>query len=428
MMQDWFQEAKLGIFIHWGIYAVNPTGESWPFFRGEISHEDYMAQREGFTASNYDPQEWAQLFKDAGAQYAVLTSKHHDGMALYPTKEDHWNVVRDTPAGRDLIGPYCEALREKGLHVGLYFSHLDWSHPDYPTLPKDIPPSDHGDASKVNDFVFREDNPEAWKKFLTFHRAQLKEICTSYSPELLWFDGDWDRTSEQWDMKGLRDQLHEWSPGVVINSRMKGYGDYSTPEQGVPTVAPEGEWEFCMTLNDNWGYLEPEDMNYKSARQVIRYFVDCLSMGGKLLLDIGPAADGSIPATQQERLRELGDWVKKHNDAILGTGAGLPLGHIHAPTTLSTQGNSLFIYLFDQPRDQIAIKGLRNTIKSISLVGDNTALSHQRIGGAAWHNIPGVLWIDIPQTGLDERCAVVRVDFEGELDLYSESGGNIEQN
>ena len=216
MMQDWFKQAKLGIFIHWGIYAVKPTGESWPFFKGEISHEDYMDQRHGFSAEQYDPQAWAQLFKDAGAQYAVLTAKHHDGMALWDTKEDHYSVVKYTPAGRDLIGPYCDALRDKGLHVGIYFSHLDWSHADYATTRKSIPPSDHGDAASVNAFNFREDDPEAWQRFIKFHRAQLNEICTEFKPELLWFDGDWDRTSEQWDMKGLRDQLHDWAPGVVI--------------------------------------------------------------------------------------------------------------------------------------------------------------------------------------------------------------------
>jgi len=134
MIQPWFEDAKLGIFLHWGIYAVKPTGESWPFFLGEISHEDYMKQAEGFTAANYDPSEWARLFKAACADYAVLTTKHHDGMALWPTKLSSLNVVEGTPAGRDLIRPYVNALREADIRVGLYFSHLDWSHPDYPSL------------------------------------------------------------------------------------------------------------------------------------------------------------------------------------------------------------------------------------------------------------------------------------------------------
>ena len=128
-MQEWFKEAKLGIFIHWGIYAVKGVAESWSFYNGEISYEDYMRQCDGFTAKNYDPNKWAKLFKSSGANYAVLTTKHHDGVALWDIKLSDLNVVERTPAGRDLVGPYCEALRKQGLKVGLYFTHLDWSHP-----------------------------------------------------------------------------------------------------------------------------------------------------------------------------------------------------------------------------------------------------------------------------------------------------------
>src|SRR5260221_11361536 len=136
-MQPWFADAKLGIFVHWGIYAVNGIPESWSFYNGEITYENYMKQLDGFTASAYDAGEWARLFKTAGARYAVLTSKHHDGFALWDTKLSPWNAKDASPAGRDLIGPYCAALRHEGLKVGLYFSHLDWAHPDYPTI---LPP------------------------------------------------------------------------------------------------------------------------------------------------------------------------------------------------------------------------------------------------------------------------------------------------
>jgi alpha-L-fucosidase len=132
---QWFADAKLGIFIHWGIYAVNGIDESWSFYNGKISYDDYMKQLNGFTAAKYDPGAWARLFQESGARYAVLTSKHHDGVALWNTRQSDLNVVKKTPAGRDLITPYCDALRKQGLRVGLYFSHLDWSHPDYPFLP-----------------------------------------------------------------------------------------------------------------------------------------------------------------------------------------------------------------------------------------------------------------------------------------------------
>jgi alpha-L-fucosidase len=137
-MQPWFADAKLGIFVHWGIYAVNGIPESWSFYNGEISYENYMKQLDGFTASAYDAGEWARLFKAAGARYAVLTSKHHDGVALWETAENDLNVVKRTPAGRDLLAPYAQAMRDAGLKVGLYFSHLDWSHPDYPFHSREI--------------------------------------------------------------------------------------------------------------------------------------------------------------------------------------------------------------------------------------------------------------------------------------------------
>jgi alpha-L-fucosidase len=428
MIQPWFQQAKLGIFLHWGIYSVKPTGESWPFFRGEISYEDYMAQRHGFTASNYDPVEWARLFREAGAGYAVLTTKHHDGMALWDTALSKLNVAEATPAGRDLIGPYCDALRAQGIKVGLYFSHLDWSHPDYPTLPRPLPPSDHADATLVNQFNFREHNREAWERFLQFHRGQLRELCQRYHPDLLWFDGDWERTEEDWRMAELRDQLHEWAPGVVLNSRMKGFGDYETPEQGFPVIAPEGPWEFCMTCNDHWGYFG-EDKNYKTPRQILWHFAGCISRGGNLLLDFGPKEDGTFPDEQMEILHELARWNQKHAEAIFPAGPGLPLGHFDGATTLSPDRTILYLFCFHHPHESLPVVGIRNRVVSARVVGTNTPLTFQKLGGAEWSKIPGVLWIEAPQpSDLDPVATVVAVEIEGPLDLFRGEGHAIEQN
>ena len=428
MIQPWFAQAKLGIFIHWGIYAVKPTGESWPFFLGEISHEDYMAQRDGFTAAKYDPAEWARLFSEAGACYAVLTTKHHDGMALWDTAVSDLSTVKATPAGRDLVAPYCDALRKKGIKVGLYFSHLDWSHPDYATLPKDIPPSDHGDAVRTNPFNFRENNPAAWERFLKFHRGQLKELCERFHPDLLWFDGDWDRTAEQWRMAELRDQLHQWSPGVILNSRMKGHGDYETPEQGLPTVIPAGPWEFCMTCNDHWGYYG-SDKNYKSVRQILWYFTQCISKGGNLLLDFGPREDGTFPDEQLAIFKGLARWNQKHSEAIFPTGPGLPPGYFDGPTTLSKDQTTLYLFCFHQPVESIPVCGICNQIKSIRVLGPGTPLKFRKMGGAAWHDVPGVLWIDAPDAkDIDPEATVLEVKLEGPLRLFHGAGGAIEQN
>jgi alpha-L-fucosidase len=280
MMQPWFAQAKFGIFLHWGIYAVKGVSESWCFYRDEISHADYMKQLDGFTASKYDAKAWAAKFRQWGARYAVLTSKHHDGVALWDTQANDLSVVKKTPAGRDLIKPYCEALREAGLKVGLYYSHLDWSHPDYASVrPHD---RDLGDPARLNRYSWPRgaEDPEAWRRFLKFHRAQLKELCSNYGKiDLLWFDGDPERDKAQWNMKEVKQQLLAMQPEVICNARMHGEGDYDTPEQLLPYKAPDGPWEFCMTLNGSWGY-QKQDHDHKSVRMLLRYFGEVVGLGG----------------------------------------------------------------------------------------------------------------------------------------------------
>ena len=425
MVPDWFLDAKLGIFIHWGIYSAGDTSESWAFFNGEISHEDYMAQAGTFTASRYDPDAWAELFAAAGAKYAVLTTKHHDGFALWDTQTNQLNARDGSPAGRDLIGPYCDALRKHGLKVGLYYSHLDWSHPDYASiLPKGAQPHDHSTLHK-NRFGYPQgpEDPAAWERFLDFHRAQLKELCTRYSPDLLWFDGDWERDPEQWRFKELREQLLSWAPGVILNSRMGGYGDYGTPEQAMPISQPKGPWEFCVTINDSWGY-QKKDTNFKSPRQCIRMLAECAGMGGNLLLDVGPKSDGTITPEQTDVLKGLGRWTRKHSEALHGTGAGLPPGLFYGATTLSKQTDVIYLICFDRPNGQVAVKGIQNNIKRVSVVG-GAELKQQKMGGAPWAKLPGVLWFDVPESALDPDATVLKVELDGPLKLYMGSGDAV---
>jgi alpha-L-fucosidase len=422
---QWFVDAKLGIFIHWGIYSVAGIPESWSFYNGDISYTDYMKQQAGFTATRYDPQAWAALFKKAGARYAVLTSKHHDGFALWDSKLSTLDVML-SPAKRDLIGPYCTALRSLGLKVGLYFSHLDWSHPDYPSLRgPGMAPSAYGNP--YSHAAPGKENPEAWKRFLAFHRGQLREIGELFRPDLYWFDGDWDRSEEQWDMKGLRREILSRQPDTILNARMRGQGDYETPEQGVPILPPAPPWEFCMTMNDSWGY-QPRDTNYKSTTQIIRTFAEVVGMGGNLLLDIGPKADGSIDSPQVERLESLGRWTGKHAEAIWGTTAGLPFGHFYGPTTLSKDQKTVFLFVFDTPKAPLAVRGIRNKIARAWVVGTTQDLKTTRSGGAAWNKIPGVTSIDVPAAALDPEVTVIGLTLEGALDLYRGAGGAIEAN
>jgi alpha-L-fucosidase len=411
----WFRDAKLGIFIHWGIYSKGVGSESWAFHDGDTTYEDYMAQASSFTASNYHPDEWARLFKEAGARYAVMTSKHHDGFALWDTKLSKLNAKDGSPAGRDLVTPYCEALRKEGLRVGLYFSNLDWSNPDYASI---LPTgANRSDPAYRNRFGYPQgaENPEAWKRFLAFHRGQLREISERFKPDLLWFDGDWERTDEQWQFKELRQQLLQWNPKGIVNGRIGKYGDYQTPEQYMPLVAPQSPWELCATVNDSWGY-QIKDRNFKSVRQCVRMLAECAGMGGNLLLDIGPRSDGSIPDEDVAVLRGLGRWTHKHAEALYGSVAGIPAGYFYGATTLSKGRDTLYLICFDRPNGQVAVKGIMNDVLRTSVVG-GPVLASRKIGGAPWLNMPGVLWIDVPESALDPDATVIKVELKGPLIL-----------
>jgi len=424
---QWFQDAKLGIFIHYGIYAVKGVGESWPIQNNQMSENDYFDQLKGFTAKNFKPDEWAKLFKETGAKYAVLTAKHHDGVALWNTKQSNLSVVKKSPAARDLITPYAQALRKEGLKVGIYFSHLDWSNPDYATV---FNAKDKQHPIKYNFHDFPKSGVEdtvRWNKFVAFRNAQMKEIQGLVNPDLWWFDGDWTRTAEQWKMKELRQEMLSWNPKTILNGRMMGYGDYETPEQGVPTFGPKGPWELCMTINDSWGY-QPKDNNQKSVNYIIRIFTDIISLGGNLLLDAGPMEDGTFTPAQTERLIGLGRWTNKHAEAIFGTSRGLSFGHFYGPTTLSKDKKTIYCFVLDTPKDDIVIKGIQNNVKQIRLIGTTETLAYKRVGGASWLHIPGILQITLPTDKLDLNVSVIAIDLETPLELYRGNGGAIENN
>ncbi|PRY62854.1 alpha-L-fucosidase [Knoellia remsis] len=418
-MQPWFEQAKLGIFIHYGIYAVDGVAESWSFFNGEVSHEDYLAQLDGFTAASFDADAWAALFAASGARYAVLTAKHHDGVALYDTAQNALSTVRATPARRDIVAEYVDALRAHDLKVGIYFSHLDWTHPDYAS----VRPASMSDDERGNPFAVPaagEEDPAAWERFLTFHRAQLTEILERFLPDLLWFDGDWERDPEQWRMDEVRDLIHAITPDAVINGRMSGgFGDYATPEQGVPIEPPHGPWELCLTMNDSWGH-QGRDTNYKSVRQLVRIFAETIGGGGNLLLDVGPREDGSIPEEQVERLTALGDWIGRHDTAIHGTVRGLPPGHVYGPSTISADGTRLFLFCFDRPREFVVVRGLRTEVVGARLLGAQPReLRRERVGGLG--DVPGWEYIHVPDdVELDPVCTVIELTLAGPPDIYRE--------
>lgn len=428
-MAEWFADAKLGLFLHWGLYSVDGVQESWSFFKGDVSYADYMKQLGGFTASRYAPDTWAELARRMGARYAVLTARHHEGFALWPSAHGDLNVRR-APAGRDLVGPYCEAMRRAGVKVGLYYSHSDWSHPDYVSVRhpgvKDVTQADpHGFMHRRPD---RPEDPEAWRRFLAYHHGQIEELQTRYDPDLLWFDGDWERSAEQWEMAAVIGAVRRRRPDVVFNERTSGCGGYMNPEQGMITEAPpRGPWEFCLTLNDSWGY-QAGDHNHKTPRMVTRLFAEVIGLGGNLLLGIGPREDGSLLAEQVAILEVFGDWVKRHDEAIHGTGAGLPSSHFSGASTLSRDRTTLYLFQFDRPLGPVPVKGIRNAICTATVLGRKGPLRWEKNGGAPFKNIPGVLWIELPEAAVDPLATVIKLELEGPLDLYAGAGTCVDVN
>ena len=408
---QWYENAKLGIFIHWGIYAVNGTDESWAFFNRKLSWADYMQQTKGFTASRYDPEAWAELIQYSGAGYAVITTKHHDGVALWNTKAKHFDVVDNTPAKRDLLAPFYSAIRKRGIKAGAYFSLIDWSHPDYPAITRDSVR-----YQIANDY-------ERWQRFRNFMHGQLKEVNESYKPDLWWFDGDWEHSAEEWESMRIRTEILKLNPRSILNGRLAGWGDYETPEQNIPVSQPKYPWwELCMTTNDNWGY-KVTDNNWKTPFEIISIFADVVSNGGNLLLDIGPKQDGTIPAEQVNILRELGSWNKTNGEAIFGSRAGIPKGHFFGPTTLSADSTKLYLFVSGNSEGPLLVKGLTNKIKSIRVLGNNSSLQHKVVGKISWSPVPGLVFINLPRAVQTKYITVLELSLEGPIKLYSGQGG-----
>ncbi len=397
---QWFADAKLGIFIHWGIYAVNGIPESWSFFNNYINYADYKKQLDGFTATNYDPGKWVNLIKESGAKYAVITSKHHDGVSLWDSKQpDALTIPRHSTAHKDVLTPFVGALKKSGLKTGIYFSLPDWSYKNYDVF-----------TGSIKRYDIKKE-PARFEKFVNYYQGQLSEISRQFNPDLLWFDGDWEHSAEEWKAAETKAMLQRGNPQIIINSRLKEHGDYATPEQGVPVQRPADQyWELCYTMNDSWGY-QPFDRHYKTPFMIINTLVDCISMGGNLLLDIGPKADGTIAPEQVNILKALGRWTKKHAEAIYGTRAGNSRLSFPGRSALSGDGKTLFLYLDHRAIPSLKIGGVRSPIRKVSVVGTNQEIPFNKMNGNYELNLHSVKW--------DQDITVLKLSLEEPLSLSS---------
>ena len=241
--------------------------------------------------------------------------------------------------------------------------------------------------------------------------------------DLLWFDGDWERSANQWRMKEFREYLHSLNPDVILNSRMQGYGDYETPEQGIPLYGPEGEWEFCTTINDSWGY-RPSDNDYKTSGQIIRMFCDCITLGGRMLLDVGPKEDGTLDERQEKVLEDLGTWISDHDEAVHGTGKGLNYAQFLGGSTLSADKKTIYLFVYDTPREALCVKGVKTPVKKVTVLHTGEELRFSYTGALPWSGIPGTLWIWAEGMKEHPFATVLKVELEGEI-TYNLGHGEV---
>ena len=329
---EWYRHDRFGLFIHWGLYAI-PGKREWVKSDERLSNEQYEKYFENFTAENYDPREWAKLAKKAGMKYAVLTAKHHEGFCLFDSALTDYKAT-NCPAGRDLVREYVDAFRAEGIKVGLYYSLIDWHHPDYPHYGDRIHPQ-RSNPDEQND-------KRDFSRYVEYMHGQVRELLTNYGKiDLMWFDFSYGEMSgEKWEATKLITMARELQPHLIIDNRLhtsRGEidldempiysGDFVSPEQFVPKsgiVDKHGRpmpWEACITTQaDSWGYSATND-KFLSARDIIFMLVDCVSKNGNLLLNVGPTSKGEFPKKTIEVLNEVGEWMHENSESIYGCGA-----------------------------------------------------------------------------------------------------------
>jgi alpha-L-fucosidase len=381
----WFREARFGLFIHWGVYAV-PAGiyhgqeignyGEWIMNFGKIPGAEYREFAKQFNPTKFNADEWVALAKQAGMKYLIITSKHHDGFAMFDSKASDWNIVKATPFQRDPLKELAAACQKHGVKLGFYYSQAqDWNN---------------GGAG----YEHRVDRPTPYdmdKYIRDIAVPQVREILTGYGPiAVLWWDTPADMNRER---AAALLPLLKLQPGIIHNDRLGGGfgGDTSTPEQYIPARGASLDWETCMTMNDTWGFKQ-NDHNWKSTEILVRQLIDCASKGGNYLLNVGPTAEGLIPAPSVERLKAVGDWMKINGEAIYAT-TGSPFARPFSwgRCTTKTDGKTttLYLHVFDWPSDgELLVPGLQNKVAKASLLAGGKKLKTKTTADGVLIHVP----------------------------------------
>ena len=367
---QWFREARFGMFIHWGLYSIPARGE-WVRSDEQMPESEYMPYFDEFNPRDYNPRAWAKAAKEAGMQYVVLTAKHHDGFCLFDSQYTDFKST-NTKLGRDIVRDFVEAVRAEGLRVGLYFTLIDWHHPDYPHYgDRYHPMRNHPECSNEN---------RDFNRYLEYMFNQAREICSNYGKlDLLWFDFSYDHMrGETWKATEFIEMVRSLQPNVIIDNRLEVsgegfgslhdcrptpyHGDFVTPEKFIPPqgiLDVEGNpmlWEVCATMNNNWGF-NGTDPFYKPASMLIKKLVECVSKGGNMILNVGPDAQGNIPPQSQAILRDIGRWMHDNAESIYGCGRSeLPRPEFGRVTQ---KDKTLYFHMYENTMGPVPLLGLR---------------------------------------------------------------------
>ena len=372
---QWWSEARFGMFIHWGLYAQD--GCHWKGQDGKTEHMmrhlkiplvEYAKIAGEFNPTKFDADQWVRTAKGAGMKYMVITSKHHDGFAMWASQSSDYNIVARTPWKRDPIRELAQATRKQGLKFGVYYSlGRDWQDPDVPTK----------DGYRSNSWDYPDDSKKVFARYFERKvKPQVKELLTNYGPiAVMWFDTPELITKAQ--SEELLRLIHSLQPDTIVNARVGNrLGDYAVQEQKIPEGGEPHPWETCMTLNGHWGFHKL-DQNWKPTETLVHNLIDIASKGGNFLLNVGPTGEGLIPAPSVERLAEVGRWMKVNGDSIRGSGA-CPLAKLdwgRCTRKASGDGSTLFLHVFNWPADGKLAVPLTGKVVSATLLATGKKLA-----------------------------------------------------
>jgi alpha-L-fucosidase len=413
---DWWRDARFGMFIHWGVYAV-PAGEyqgkqikgigEWIMSRANIPRDEYEKFAPQFNPVRFDADAWVKIAKQAGMKYIVITSKHHDGFCLFDSP-GKYDIVDATPYGKDVLKSLSQACERHGLKFCTYYSIMDWHH------PSQLPAKENNGRPVWNPTRIVEGQKEAYTEYMKKH---LRALIEDYNTHVLWFDGEWPDWWTDTDGQKLYQWLLELNPELIVNNRigsgrkgMSGFskegsfaGDFGTPEQEIPATGVGSDWESCMTMNDTWGF-KSSDKNWKSTEKLVRNLIDIASKGGNYLLNIGPKADGTFPQASIDRLHGIGDWMSVNGEALYGTSAALfrpEWGRV------TRKQGALYLHVFDWPASsKLTIPALSNKLKRASLIAAPETKLQVAPTGDRWV-------IELPSAAPDPIATVIKLDVEG---------------